>query len=426
MSVPAAAPRARSVGGFRGETTTWAVAATLLVAGLACLASPNFHAGFDPARGPLGGDFLQEWIGGYLVRSGQAARLYDGPYVRALEHDAGLVGFDWSGQRYLPMVYPPFYYALVSPLSLLPLGAAGVVWAALMILFLAATQVLLARGLEGPGGRSAWLWPCAILFAPLVQNLTSGQKGTVLLLLFAATYVLFRRGRPFWAGVVFGLLAFKPQLTLVIGAAMLAKGRWRFVAGAAATVAALVLASLATGADACRDYLAFSARAADYLRTAGYELAESHSWYGFFHLLLGGASDAAIRVAAAVAVAATLAAVAWLLWGRLETCSGRFAVQYSGLMIATLLVSPHLFTYDLTVLVLPAMLVGLEHGRQAWSGDRWARRIVLGTVALLVVSAVSTPLARLVGIQASVVAMSATVVLLAAARGRLSPATLFS
>jgi hypothetical protein len=225
MSVPAAAPRARSVGGFRGETTTWAVAATLLVAGLACLASPNFHAGFDPARGPLGGDFLQEWIGGYLVRSGQAARLYDGPYVRALEHDAGLVGFDWSGQRYLPMVYPPFYYALVSPLSLLPLGAAGVVWAALMILFLAATQVLLARGLEGPGGRSAWLWPCAILFAPLVQNLTSGQKGTVLLLLFAATYVLFRRGRPFWAGVVFGLLAFKPQLTLVIGAAMLAKGR---------------------------------------------------------------------------------------------------------------------------------------------------------------------------------------------------------
>ena len=95
-------------------------------------------------------------------------------------------------------------------------------------------------------------------------------------------------------------------------------------------------------------------------------------------------------------------------------------------MIATLLVSPHLFTYDLTVLLLPAMLVGLEHGRQAWSGDRWARRIVLATVALLVVCAVSTPVARLVGIQASVVAMSATVVLLAAARGRLCPATLFS
>jgi len=385
--------------------TAWAAAAALIVFALVDCASPNFRPDFDPSLGPYGGDFLQEWIGGYLVRTGQAARLYDGPFVRRLQHDADLIGFDWNADRYLPMVYPPFYYAAVSPLSLLPMPAAALVWAAIVLLFLVATQVLLARTLAPPPGRTAWLWPCAVLFAPLLENLTSNQKATVLLFLFAATYVLLRRGRSFAAGAVFGLLAFKPQLAILIGAAMVWKRQWRFVAGAAATVLALLLLSLSMGIDACRDYLAFSTRTADYLQTAGYDLAKSHSWYGFFHLALGGASDAAIRWASLVAVAATVGVVVWLTSGPLQPKSNRFVTQYSGLVVASLLVSPHLLTYDLTVLLLPAVLLGVEQAAQgAIRGPTW-RRIVAAVIVLLLACNVSTPLARACGIQLSVPAM---------------------
>ncbi len=385
--------------------TAWAAAAALIVFALVDCASPNFRPDFDPSLGPYGGDFLQEWIGGYLVRTGQAARLYDGPFVRRLQHDADLIGFDWNEDRYLPMVYPPFYYAAVSPLSLLPMPAAALVWAAIVLLFLVATQVLLARTLAAPAGRTAWLWPCAVLFAPLLENLTSNQKATVLLFLFAATYVLLRRGRSFAAGAVFGLLAFKPQLAILIGVAMVWKRQWRFVAGAAATVLALVLISLAMGIDACRDYLAFSTSTADYLLTAGYDLAKAHCWYGFFHLAIGGASDATIRWASLAAVAATVGVVVRLMSGPLQPKSNRFVAQYSGLVVASLLVSPHLLTYDLTVLLLPAVLLGLELGAQGAIRAPIARRIAAAVIVLLLACNVSTPLARACGIQLSVLAM---------------------
>jgi alpha-1,2-mannosyltransferase len=402
--------------------TAWAAVVTLIVFALVDFASPNFRRGFDPSVGPYGGDFLQEWIGGYVVRTGQAARLYDGPFARGLQHDADLVGFDWSHDRYLPMVYPPFYYAAMSPLSLLPMPAAALVWAALMLLFLVAAQVLLARSLAAPAGLVAWLWPCAVLFAPLVENLTSNQKGTVLLFLFAATYVLLRRGRSFAAGGVFGLLAFKPQLAILVGAAMLWKRQWRFVAGAAATALALLLVSLAVGIDACRDYLSFIAGTPDYLQTAGYDLAKSHSWYGFFHLALGGAPDAAIRLASLGAVAATIGATVWLMAGPLQVRSSRFVAQYSGLVLASLLVSPHLLTYDLTVLLLPALLVGAELGAQgAIHGPVW-RRTAAAVVVVLLVCNFSTPLARACGVQLSVPVMCAALVAITAgAKRRASP-----
>ena len=422
VHAPTAAPLARAARTFRSHPTAWAAAATLIVFALVYCASPNFRPDFDPSLGPYGGDFLQEWIGGYLVRTGQAGRLYDEPFVRRLQHDPGLIGFDWNQDRHLPMVYPPFYYAAVSPLSLLPMPAAALVWAAIMLLFLIATQVLLARTLAAPAGRTAWLWPCAVLFAPLLENLTSNQKATVLLLLFAATYVLLRRGRSFAAGAVFGLLAFKPQLAILIGVVMLWKRQWRFVAGAAMTVLALFLTSLALGTDVCRDYLAFSTGTPDYLLTAGYDLAKAHCWYGFFHLALAGASDAAIRWASLIAIAATIGVVGRLMSGPLQIKSARFVAQYSGLVIASLLVSPHLLTYDLTVLLLPALLLGLELNG-VWRSQQGeapagpaARHCVAAAIALLVVCNVSTPLARILRTQLSVLAMSAVLVGLAAWR----------
>jgi hypothetical protein len=376
----------------------------------AYVGSPNFGSNFDPARGPYGGDFLQEWIGGHMFLTGRADRLYDLAEARRLQHDPELVGYEWNEGRHLPMVYPPFYYALVSPLAVMPMKSAAIVWAALMVLALVAGIVLLHRTAGGQATRLACFLPLLAIYSPLVENLTTNQKGSVVLLLFAATFALLRSGRPFAAGMVFGLVAFKPQLALVIALAMLIKRQWRFVAGGATAGATLLAISLAVSDRACLDYLEFSRRTADYLHTAGYDLAKSHSWYGFFHLLLQGQSDDLIRIASGAMILATLIGLGILLRGPLRVESSLFAVQYSGLVLATILVSPHLLTYDLTLLVLPAALIA---GQSLHRGDIPSSHVFLAILVGVVVLTISTPLARVVWLQISVPAMFAVLVALA-------------
>ena len=122
------------------------VAATIVV----CLYafSPNFRPVSGPAASPYGGDFLQEWVGGWIVRAGDRGRFYDVQYAYRLEHDEPLVGFHWNADEYLPMVYPPFYYLLVSPLSLVSFHAATWLWAGLMVAALARRLVCFCMSLR--------------------------------------------------------------------------------------------------------------------------------------------------------------------------------------------------------------------------------------------------------------------------------------
>src|SRR5207244_7742556 len=64
------------------------------------------------------------------------------------------------------------------------------------------------------------------------------------------------------SGVLFGLLAYKPQLALVMPVALVAAGQWRTVVATAITVMALVgITSLVFGADL---WFAFAARSEEH------------------------------------------------------------------------------------------------------------------------------------------------------------------
>jgi hypothetical protein len=395
----------------------------LLAAGIvvACYAaSPNFHDAEGRGAAPYAGDFLQEWIGGYMVLCGERERFYDPTYAQALEHDPQVVPFQWDDDRYLPIVYPPFYYLLVSPLALLPLKPAAWLWAALMVSALAATCWLLHRAVsQGAGVFAVWRQPAdtatwerrakwaasapwaivaAVAFVPLLENLTSSQKGTVCLLILTATFLLLDRRRPFAAGLVFGLLAFKPQLTLVIAVAMLLKRQGRFVAGGAATGAALVGLCFLLGTDVCRQYFEFATGAADYMRNAGYDLHKSHCLYGFFTLLFGVGTSA--KAATALTAGGVVLLLVRMLRGNLRPGTPRFSVQFSGLVVATLLLSPHLFTYDLTILLLPAFLLLFLIG--AGGRLRLASLTAWLLLGLYAAAGFSVSLARQYGVQLTV------------------------
>jgi hypothetical protein len=377
-----------------------AVAALLILAAI-LLFSPNFR---DVGRttGPFGGDFLQEWIGGRIVLEGDAARLYDLDYVKSLEHDPAVIGYSWNADRYLPIVYPPFYYVLVSPLALLPMKTAAYVWTVLMAGAFLATAAVLGQVAGEKRSRLGWMIPAAMLFAPMLENFASGQKATVVLLILSTTYLAMVRERSFLAGLAFGLLAFKPQLGLAIFAAMLWKRQWRFLLGAATTGAALLCASLLVGLQPCLAWVRITLGAADYVHTAGYELEKAHCWYGMFSLLCGERFPLMAKGATLAAGAATCFVLLPALRGPLRFGSPRFALQFSALAAASMLVSPHLLSYDLSIALLPMALVAFELADDAAILHGRRRKLIWMLALLFAAGSFSTPLARVSGVQTSV------------------------
>lgn len=397
----------------------WCVFAALVVA-----VNPNFRFQSGPDVSPFGGDFLQEWIGGHIVLHGDWSRFFDPEYAKALEHDVDLVGFQWAAGRYLPMVYPPFYYVVVSPLSILPVGVAAWFWAMLMMAcwplsfwFIHRGWNVARRGLQHSGSQATMLLP--LFFAPMIESLVSCQKGTLILVFFSAAWYALRRGSPFCAGLIAGLLLFKPQFAIVLFAVMALGRQWRFLLGFGATALVLLGICLVMGTDVCLQYVAFARQAGEYIRTSGYAIEKSHCWYGFFTLLAGGRPDGWPRVATFVASVTTLGIAAWMWRGKLRVDRPRFGRQFAVAVFATLLISPHLFTYDLTLLALPMALIYLAGaGRSA----RLRRNAMAMVVAIFVVANVSVPLAQLCRVQLSTLFIFGTILVLSRPRAILRSA----
>ena len=104
-------------------------------------------------------------------------------------------------------------------------------------------------------------WPLAtlavLLFPGTLSGLDLGQNPVVTLNILLWGWVLVLRQRDGWAGVVWGLLAFKPVWALAFLVVPLVMGRWRMLLAMAATGAASILLTLpVVGVQTWFDWLA--------------------------------------------------------------------------------------------------------------------------------------------------------------------------
>ena len=166
------------------------------------------------------------------------------------------------------------------------------------------------------------------------------------------------------AGVLLGLLAYKPQFGLMIPLVLIATGEWRAVAAAAATVIALtVAATLAFGPHVWDAFLA-STR---FTRTVVLEQGDTgwHKIQSIFSWtrMWGGSIPLAYALQGTV-TAALAAALVWL-W----RSAAAFPLKAAAICIAAILATPYSLDYDMMVLA-PAIAFlaadGLEHGFLDW------------------------------------------------------------
>ena len=145
--------------------------------------------------------------------------------------------------------YPPFFLFIAAMLALMPYAAALAAWQAMTLgLYLLAMRAILATSTRTASPtQSAWtsdpLWLLlALAFPAVLVNVGHGQNGFLTAALIGGALAVLDR-RPIVAGILFGLLAYKPQFGLMIPVVLAASGRWRTFSSAVATVALLAAAA---------------------------------------------------------------------------------------------------------------------------------------------------------------------------------------
>jgi hypothetical protein len=138
-----------------------------------------------------------------------------------------------------------------------------------------------------------------------------------------------------------------------------------------------------------------------------------HCWYGFFRLLLSCLPLWVSKVATLAACAGTMWVLLVIFRNTRDQEETHRALRFSALAMATVMVSPHLLSYDLTLLVLPMLLLAdllLENGEVV---RRQRRALAWSLAALYVSCAISPELPRHTTVQVSVPMMFAVLLLLA-------------
>jgi alpha-1,2-mannosyltransferase len=296
--------------------------------------------GIDRNGKPIGTDFASFYAAGSLALEGHAAGIYDMAAHYAREQQ--IFG---AATPYYGWLYPPIFLLVAVPLALLPYAVALIVWqGASLALYLAVIAAILAK-LRRDDGAIAQLWlPVAAAFPAVFVNLGHGQNGFLTAGLLGAALLLLQR-RPLLSGILFGLLAYKPQFGLLIPIALLAAGQWRATISAGLTVVALMtVATFAFGTDIWWAFAASTETSRKLLLEQGDVGFEKLQSVFAAIRMWGGGVPLAYWAQGAASVAA-IGGVAWL-WRN----SADRDLKAALLMIATLMASPHALDYDLTIL----------------------------------------------------------------------------
>ncbi|HEY6418256.1 MAG TPA: glycosyltransferase family 87 protein [Candidatus Binataceae bacterium] len=302
----------------------------------------------DRSGNPIGADFVEPWSASWLTLHGAPAAVYDLARLWAVERSA--IAYPAFG--FVSFLYPPMYLLIVLPLALLPYLWSLIVWT--VATFAAYLGVLWKID---PERDSLWL---AIAFPGALINLANGQNGFLTFALLGAALLTLER-RPILAGVLFGLMSYKPQYGVLVPIFLLATGRWRAIAAASVTVVLFAALSIATfGEKTWQSFFAtvsFSRHFALEQGASGFEklqsvFAAARLWG------LGVAPAYAFQTAVSLIAAIT---VIWI-WRR----TAKLDLHAAALATGMLLVTPYIMDYDMVVLALPIAWLALEGRRSGF------------------------------------------------------------
>jgi hypothetical protein len=309
------------------------------------------------------GDFQALWTSGFLAHNGEPAANYDPETLHLRQIALGM-----RAGEHNPFPYPPIFLLILTPLG-------GLNRAAAYALFVGATFALYLWASTGGRWRD---WPRLLgaLAAPATGvNLIFGQTGFLAGGLILGGLDLAER-RPIVAGALFGLLAYKPQLGVLVPVALVAAGLWRTIAAACATL--VVCAAAATAAFGANIWALWLSSLVDY----SHMTMVDHLMPTVAGSLRSAGAPAPVALAAQAAVAIAVGAIVW------RACRDGVTPRAAALVVVgAFLTTPHALNYDLPMTTAAAV----------WYLDRRVRAtngLFVGEIIVLSL-ALALPLAEL-------------------------------
>jgi alpha-1,2-mannosyltransferase len=370
---------------------------------------------------PLGTDFSNVYAAGTYVLDGQAAAPFDWPAQHAREQMIFGEKTPFYGWH-----YPPYFLFIAGLLALMPFTLALAVWqgVTLALYFFTIRTIISASwpGLSRPStaflfGRSQGvdardkpghdsgvrivpdnLWILlALAFPAVFVNIGHGHNGFLTAALIGTALLTLDR-RPVVSGILFGLMAYKPQFGVLIPLVLAASGRWRVFLAATVTVAVLTLSTvLAFGPDVWRAFVAsMPLTRVEVLEQGGTGWHKIQSVFSVVRMWGGGIPLA--YTAQATATIAIAAALAWL-W----RSHAAYPLKAAALIVASILATPYSLDYDFVILA-PALAFlaadGLARGFSPWEKTAlallWFMPLIARSIAEQVLVPLGVPLMLLV------------------------------
>lgn len=339
----------------------------------------------------FGADHIAFYSAATLIRDGRPGAIYDHAALGEVQRRINDDRTDFWAYR-----NPPFYALLYVPTAALPYPTSALVWMLVSVAALGFAVWCLRP--ERPWRAFAW----AVAFYPVFAAISFGQNTPLSLAVFAAVYRLSADRRPLLAGLVAGLLWFKPQL--LIGPFVwwgLAPVRHRFEwLGVLVTGLALAALSFLVVPEAAWAFMDSLRANVGYGGENGWNL---HSPRKFWDILLTDTAPRLNWTLTGLCVVAALAGAA-LLHAR---TGGPLAVMFPAAVFLSLWASPHTLIYEWALLFAAAVVLWerLPARRDTWLtlfAVVWAVLTVSTTATLVQLRHLGWPVA----LQASIPVMA--------------------
>jgi hypothetical protein len=318
-------------------------------------------------------DFRQLYAAGYMVRSGSAPQLYDYAAQLSVQNQRVV-----ARTAALPFDHLSCESLFFAPFSLLPFRTAYAAFLVFNLGVLALCIRILRRQTAILDGLYSWLSTVIVLvFLPTAVALMQGQDSILLLVCLVGSFCALENGREFLAGALLSLGLFKFQVVLPSALLFLLWKRWRFSAGFAAAGAAILgiswaligtagaksyvrlLLSLSVGLSSTHDQSRLGTPPAfmPNLRGLIFGLFNNTLSSTWIHILILGLS-------------AVILYACWVAGSRTNN-TNRLLIA----ILASSLIGYHFLIHDMTILLLPILVLLNNSVTALPSGDLPRRRI---------------------------------------------------
>jgi len=321
-------------------------------------------------------DFTIYYCAGTIVRQGLGHQLYDNVTQFKVQREfSPEVAIRLDA---LPYNHPPFEAALFAPFAYVSYPSAFTLWTLANLAMLIGLPFMLRPELRHLRNYPSSFWVLASLgFFPIFFALLQGQDAILLLFLYTLVFLCLRKNRDVLAGSWLALGLFKPHLILPFIFLLLVQGRKKVLYGFLPAAVALALVSTAiVGTEGMLLYPRYVLHLEDTMARGAIMPSDMPNLRGVLYLLLHGNSYVGI-----VALVSSVGVLLFAAW-RCRGGTNPFDLKFSLAAISTVLVSYHGLGYDLSMLMLPVLLLANQ-----WFGKGrvrgWPDFLTIAAIALL-------------------------------------------